>query len=96
MLLRARFQQTGVYPDAESYCFFKWAEGVPLAAETYPKSNTKPALLVAIGRRLVQYVTADANDEHSIIENLKHLMDKLETELSNDNRKSNQIMEGTK
>jgi len=91
MLIRSRFADSGVYPDAESYCFLKWIKGAgTLAAETHPRNNTKPSILVGIAINLVQYVNAEAKDEETILENLEELMDKLEKELKKDKKSSNQ------
>lgn len=96
MLIRARFAESGVYPDAVSYCFFKWIRGAgTLAAETQPRNNTKPSMLVGIAINLVQYVNAEARDEESILKALGELMDKLENELQKDKESSNQEIHGT-
>ena len=97
MLIRARFAESGVCPDDESYCFFKWIKGAGiLAGETHPRKNTRPAMLVGIALRLVEFVSADAKDEESTLTNLGVQMGRLETELENDKQRSNPSTHGTR
>lgn len=97
MLIRARFADTGGYPDATSYCFLKWIKGAgTIAGETHSRNNTRPSILVDMALNLIQYVNADAKNEKAILKNLDELMDKLEKELRKDKKSSNQSMEATK
>ena len=82
MLARARFAESGIYPDAEGYCFFKWVKGCgTLAGETYPRKNTRPAMLAGIARGLVEFVSADAKSEAAILTRLDTQIGALENEL---------------
>jgi len=90
MLIRARFAESGVYPDAVSYCFFKWIKGAgTLAGETHPRNNTKPSILVGVALNIVQFINADAKDEEGLLANIDSLMRKLEEKLDGEGESSN-------